>query len=135
MATGHGGDITFGTTAVSLNIVEIVPPNVQCDDIAKPHLGLTKGDNIPYEPGDLNEGDVLEVICEDDHDTVVGTRVVETITITKPLQTGDASARTRAFSGYINSEQDSAMRTSERALKTLRIKVAGNFTETAAVAS
>lgn len=135
MSTGISGAFTLGTTGLSANIISITPPNEQVDaDIALPHLGLSKGDNIPYIPGDLKEGDEFTIEVENNHNTdiPVGT-ATETCTWTKPLN-GNTTAANWAFPGYVKSVQESPNEISERSTITLVVKVAGAVTKTAAVA-
>lgn len=133
MATGLKGDFTLGTTGLTANIISITPPNEAVDaDIALPHLGLDKGDYIPYEPGDLKEGDEFVLEVENDHDTDIDTDTdTQTCTWTKPIA-GNSVAASWAFDGYIKNVQESANEVSERSTISLTIKVAGEVTKTAA---
>lgn len=130
MATGHGSAITFGTSGYTLPLISLTPSEETVADIEEPHLGLDEGDNIPYSPGDLVEGGQYEAVLEDDRDTFIALRAIETITWTKPLNSGDTTAASRAFDGYINKVQNNQQATSERSTITVGIKVAGNFTDT-----
>jgi hypothetical protein len=128
--------MTFGTSGITLDVISITPASPEVDeDIALPTLGLDAGDNIPYEPGDLVEGGEYVVELADDHDTDIALRTVETITYTKPLQSGDSAAASRAFDGYIKKVEESNAAISERATITVTVKVAGDVTWTAATAS
>lgn len=131
MPTGHTSDFTLATTGLSLPIIDVTPPNEQCEDIAEPHLGLALGDNIPYSPGDLVEGDEFTLLLATDHNTSLSTRVVETCTWTKPIAAGNTTADTWVFTGYIKSVQEGSMRSSERSTITIVVKVASNVVKTA----
>ena len=131
-STGHSSSIAFGTSSISANVVSIDPPEESVEDIALPHLGLTALDNIPYEPGDLREGGEITCVFENDRDTSILTGVSETITWTKPLNSGDSTAANWAFTGYIKSVKEGTYQTGERLLTTVVAKVAGNVTKTAA---
>ena len=132
MPTGQKSTFTFGTTGLSLDIISIDPPNESVDDIPLPHLGLDLGDYIPYEPGDLVEGDEFTLELANDMDSDIGLRTIETMTWTKPVQSGDSSGATWAFDGYIKSAKENSFETSERATITVVVKVADEVTKTAA---
>lgn len=148
MPTGHLGSMTFATTAISLNVIEIDPPEESINDIAVPHLGLAKGSYMPYEPGELIEGGEYTITLADDNNTHFvdvdsassgstfekAIRVAQTITWTKPIAAGMSTAATRAFSGYVKSVKESSQKTGERNTITLKVKVAGNVTKTAGAA-
>lgn len=135
MATGHLGDMTWGTSAISLNIIEIQPPEESVEDIAEPHLGLAIGSYIPYSPSELKEGGEYTVILEDDNDTNIPIGTEETITWTKPPVPAKPVGATWAFTGYNKSAKASSQRTGERNTIEVKIKVAGEVTKTAAAAS
>lgn len=135
MPTGQKATFTFGTSGITLDIISITPASPSVEDVALPTLALDAGSNIPYEPGDLVEGGEYVVVFADDHDTDISLRTVETMTYTKPLQEGDATAASRAFDGYIKQVEDNDAATSERATVSATVKVAGDVTWTAATSS
>lgn len=130
MPTGQQSSMTFGTSGITLDVISIEPNEESVEDIALPHLGLDAGSIIPYEPGDLVEGGEYTVELADNHDTQIATRVVETITYTKPIASGNTTAATKEFDGYIKSVKESNKATSERATITVVVKVAGEITVT-----
>lgn len=132
MSTGQTSSFTFGTTGLSLPIINISPNQESVEDIAKPHLGLARGSKIPYDPGDLVEGGEFTLELENDLDSDIPLRTKETMTWTKPLNAGDSTAAAWSFEGYIKSSQENDMATSERATITLVVKVAGDITKTPA---
>lgn len=132
MATGQGSSFTFGTSGITLPVISIEPPEESIDDIAAPHLGLTVGDNIPYDPSDLQEGGEYSLTFENDRDTVIATRVKETCTWTKPINAGDTTAAKWVFTGYIKSVKENNYATGERATIAVVVKVASNVVKTAA---
>lgn len=132
MATGHLGDFTWGTDAVTLSIIEIQPPEESVQDIAEPHLGLAIGDNIPYSPSELKEGGEYTIILEDNNDTNITMRTKQTCTWTKPPVTGKPNGATWAFTGYNKSVKHSSQKTGERNTIEVKVKVAANVTKTAA---
>jgi hypothetical protein len=132
MPTGHSSSFTFGASAVTLDIISIDPPEESTEDVALPHLGLDEGAYIPYEPGDLVEGGEYSIEMANDMDSDIPIGTVETMTWTKPLQTGDTTAANWSFSGYIKSVKENAFETSQRATITVVVKVAGEVTKNAA---
>lgn len=132
MPTGQTSSFTFGTSGITLDIISIDPPQEEVTDIELPHLGLSVGDYLPYEPGDLIEGGEYSIEFANDMDSDIPLRTNETMTWTKPLQSGDTTAASWAFSGYIKSVQENSFATSERATITCVVKVAGDVTKTAA---
>lgn len=149
MPTGHLGSMTFATVAISLNIISIDPPEEGVAvDIPTPYLALAKGSYIPYEPGELLEGGEYKVVLADDNNTQFvdvdsassgGTfkkaiRLLQTVTWTKPIAAGMASAATRAATMYIKTVKEGQQATGSRNTIELTLKVAGNVTKTAGAA-
>lgn len=149
MPTGHLGSMTFATTAISLNIISIDPPEeAVAVDIATPYLGLAKGSYIPYEPGELLEGGEYTVVFADNNNTqfvdvdsassgatfVKAIRLLQIVTWTKPIAAGMSTAATRAGTMYIKSVKEGQQQTGSRNTIEVKIKVAGNVTKTAGIA-
>jgi hypothetical protein len=132
MATGHLGSFTFGTNAISLNIIEIQPNEESVEDIAEPHLGLAIGAYIPYSASELIEGGEYTLILADDNDTNITVRVTQTCTWTKPPVPSKPNGATHVFPGYIKAAKSSTQKTGERNTIEVKVKVAGNVTKTAA---
>lgn len=132
MPTGQKASLTFGTSGFTLDVISITPASPSVEDVALPTLDLDAGSNIPYEPGDLVEGGEYVVVLADDHETDISLRTIETITYTKPLQSGGTTAASRAFDGYIKQVEENEAATSERATITVTVKVAGDVTWSAA---
>lgn len=142
MPTGHKGSWTFGTAGVSLNLISIKPARPSVSDIALPHLGLSEGDNVPYEAGELVEGGEYELQFADDNNTQVVHKnqtgsgatfkkiigLLQTMTWTKPPASGLTNGATRAFSGYVKEGGEDDQMTGQRNTITVKIKVAGNLT-------
>ena len=131
MSTGHSSAMTFATTGITLPIVSIDPPEEAVEDIAAPHLGLSVGDNIPYDPSELVEGGEYTVELANDLDTSIAPGTKETITWTKPVASGNTVAATWAFTGYIKSVKEAIYKTAERNIISIVVKVASNVTKTA----
>ncbi len=148
MPTGHLGSMTFATTAIALNVIDIDPPEETVSDIALPYLGLAKGSYMPYEAGELLEGGEYTITLADDNNTQfvdvsdagVGAtfekaiRLPQTITWTKPIATGMSSGATRVFPGYVKSVKESSQKTGDRNTIVLKVKVAGNVVKNAGAA-
>lgn len=131
--TGQTSAITFGTSGISATLVSIDPPEESIADIALPDLSLARGDYLPYSPGDLVEGGEYTLSFVNDFDTTieVGT-ATETITWTKPLDSGDTTAANWSFPGYVKSVKEEMYETDQRGLISVVVKVAGQVTKTAA---
>lgn len=132
--TGQTSSVTFGTSAITATLISIDPPEEAITaDIALPTLALARGDYLPYSPGDLVEGGEYTLQFVNDFDTTisVGT-ATETITWTKPLNSGDTTAANWAFPGYIKSVKEDSYETDTRGTITVVVKVAGDVTKTAA---
>lgn len=132
MATGQTSTFTFGTSAITLPVISISPPNESCENIALPHLGIALGSYIPYAAGDLVEGDEFTITMDNNQDTTIALRVAETMTWTKPTPAGKSAGANWAFTGYISSVQEGEYATSERSTLDVVVKVAGAVTKTAA---
>lgn len=133
-ATGQTSAMSFGTSGITATIISIDPPEEAVTaDIAKPDLSLSRGDYMPYEPGDLKEGGEFTVTFVNDFDTTIETATAtETITWTKPLQSGDTTAANWSFPGYVKSVKEETYETDTRGVITAVVKVAGEVTKTAA---
>ena len=132
--TFFGGSITFGTSTVdNIDIISGSRSGLSVDSIDVSHAGTT-GDNKPYIPGDLNEGgsysfDVIYDPDDDDMDALIG--VSQTITVTYPLKSGDTTAASCAFTGWIES-WDEDLPIDDKMTGTLVLKIASDVTKTAA---
>ena len=131
--TGQTSAITFGTSAVTADLVSIDPPEESITDIALPTLALARGDYLPYSPGDLIEGGEYSLTFVNDFDTSVSVgTATETITWTKPLDSGDTTAANWSFPGYIKSVKEETYETDTRGTISVVVKVAGEVTKTPA---
>lgn len=130
--TFHGGSVTLGSSGITLKIIEASYSGGSTAAIATPHAGLTTGDNIPYIPADLNEGGTLDLTVELDPDQELEGQsgVVHSITHTYAIPSGQSSAATKVFSGFIVDYSES-LPIDDRITATVSIKVAGNITFTA----
>ena len=105
---GQGITITFGTTSVTLNLLDVTMSGVTRTDIETSDQDTTGYMN--YIPSTLAEGGTF--VCNvnwnlNDHNALMvaaTTAAAETITFTYPkVNSADATAPTDAFTGYINS--------------------------------
>lgn len=129
--TFFGGTLAFSTSSFTVDILEISRSGVSVADIETSHAS-TSGGYKTYMPADLIEGGTYEVtIAHDPDDDVEGQiKVVQTITHTYPLPSGQSTAADKEFSGYINS-YDEALPVDDQMTATITIKVAGAVTTTA----
>lgn len=136
MPTGHSGTWSFGTSGYTNDVISIDPAEETRDSIPLPHLGITKGEVVPKEAGDLVEGGTYTIEIADDQRTFQATSgTTEVMTWTKPLQSGDSTAASVAFPGLIVGIAPGTQATSERATVSLTVDVAGTVTKTTAAES
>src|SRR5687767_1055724 len=105
---GHGIAIVFGTSGFQGYIVGCRRSGAEREDVETTHAGTTdvSGTDVSsaktFEPSDLyDEGEVELDIHHDPNNVVPIRKPKETITITYPLRTGQATAANYAFSGYV----------------------------------
>lgn len=132
MTTGQTSTFTFGTTGLTLGIISIDPPEESVEDIETPTLDQSVGDYKLFDPSDLIEGGEFTLELENDMNSDIPLREKETLTWTKPLQSGDSTPASWSFPGYIKKVKENSFETSERATITVAVKVAGEITKTAA---
>lgn len=130
-STGHKAAITYATSSITLPLITLEPNQESVEDVALPHLGLTAGSIIPYDPGDLKEGGEYKAVHQNDFDSFPAIGVKETITLTKPVAAGNTTGATEAFTGYIKSKKENTYESSKRSTVELVIKIAGAITKTA----
>ena len=133
----RGATVVFGTSSFAFHIKGISQDGVECDDIETSYIGTAAVGansigNKTFIPSDLVDGGEITLTGDFDPDQLppVG-GVVETITLTFVLITGDGSAANYAFSGYVKSAAfDGTI--GEEISGTIVVKVAGTITRTAA---
>ncbi len=130
---GTGSSIAFGTnTTNNENLISLNLPEQVREALETTHLGTT--DAKTYKPAKLKDvGDIQAVF---DYDISKDPMILddeETVTITLPLLTGQASAATIAFTGFVIAEggQEFVNGTLMRLNRTF--KVDGDLTITQAV--
>lgn len=102
-ATGHGRTIAFGTSSFVGSMHFIGGTEQTREPIEDSHLALTSGSERTYVPGDLIEPGQFDLRYQYDQSAGVFppiTGAAETITITEPLKTGEATAATLAGTGF-----------------------------------
>lgn len=127
---GTGATVTFATTSFTSDLISLTLPERARDAIDTSHLGSTIVKTA--KPGKLV--DPGEVSMEFDHNPAAVKLIknaAETITIAYPLQTGELTAATLAFTGFATSEGGENFTIGERITTKLTFKVTSDFTFTA----
>ena len=103
---GTGATVTFGTSSRTFNIVSVGHDDIGRESIETTHRGTTSARSfIPgdlYDPGGLE----LEIQLDPNLDTTnipPFDQAAETITVTQPVQSGDATAGKIAGTGFVQS--------------------------------
>jgi len=98
--TGNGATLALGTTGAVGNVRNIGEIAKELGKIETSHLGTTG--QKTYIPDDLEEPGEVEFEVEwTTTTTLPSTGVVETLTITYPKRTGEATAANHAGTGFI----------------------------------
>jgi len=99
---GTGTTIAFATSSFTAEVMNLNGNDMTRPDIDTSHMGTTGYKT--YIPGKLLEGGAIEMEINFDPDaTPPLSGAAETITITFPLPSGQATPADVEFSGYINS--------------------------------
>lgn len=124
--TGHGGSITFGTSARSLNWMTIEPGERSRPAVDITHLGST---TPTYMVGDLEEPGEITVTFQFDPAGTAGwyatSTASETVTITWPVAPGGTSAATYAGTGIVTKVKFPTLQTSQVQTGDMTIKWTG----------
>jgi hypothetical protein len=123
--TGHGATLTLSASTGAYKIRKIVGLKASIPVVNISHLGTTGQQETM--PGDLEELDELQI--EIVFEAVLGlpaTGVVETVTVTFPLQSSGAStAANLAGTGYITSRKFPDLETNTEMIGMITIKYDG----------
>ena len=101
---GTGTTITFGTSSRAFDIVSVDHGGITRESIDMSHLGTSSGRPFTvsdtYDPGELT----VELLLDPNFDVLTlppYDQVAETVTVTVPKQSGDATAGTFAATGLV----------------------------------
>ena len=126
---GTGATIVFGTSGFAGEITGFSAPNESRVSIDVSHLAST---SMTYIPGDLVEGGEVSLDLNFNPDYAVPVSgAAETITISYALRSGDSTASTWAFTGFVTDHTPSVP-FEDRMTATVTIKVSGVVTKTLA---
>jgi len=106
--TFYGASILFGTSGFSYNIVgvnigSLETPALETSHIATTQAGVGQEGNATYIPGDIvRHGPMTLRIHWNPSLGVIPIAVVQTITITYPLVTGDLTAAYQTGTGFVS---------------------------------
>ena len=131
---GNTSTITFGTSGISLEILNFTSPGGSIEEIDMTHLGSTWQERKAGAVKMTGELTINAIYDPDDTNTTNGAidsalGVEETITITYPNPA--SSAATVAFSGFLKSYEPGEVTNDTRAEITLVVVVDGALTITA----
>lgn len=129
---GHSGSLTFGAggtnAGITLEIVNISPPERSVEDIDTSHLGTTT--DRTYQAGELAEGGEVSVTVHYDPSNEPTLGGSDTITITYPLLSGQTTAAELEFTGYCKTFNRGEIASNTKPEGALTIKVSGDVTLT-----
>ena len=126
--TGFGITITFDTGFLA-EIIDVTLPESARESIDTSHTATTDG-MMTFIPSDLIDNGDLEVELNFDEDASPPIDSdPETVTITFPLRTGNTTAATWAFTGFMTNYAPAAP-IDDRMTATATIKVTGAITIT-----
>jgi hypothetical protein len=127
--TGHGGTITFATSARALNWLTIDPGERSRPPIDITHLAST---TPTYMVGDLEEPGEMTVTFQWDPAGSTAwyatSTVTETVTITWPVAPGGTTAATYAGTGMVTRIKFPTLQTNQVQTGELTVKWAGGTT-------
>lgn len=125
-----GTSVAFATSGFAMNIDSIEPPNSSREAINTSHLGTTSSHT--FTPSDLVDNGELNFNGHFDPDLVPPRNgAAEQITITWPLESGESTAATWVFSGFLTNYQPTGSN-EEKATCTATFKITGDITQNAA---
>lgn len=127
--TGTGATVAFATTSFAAQILDIAAPNESRPDVDTTHLNSTARTSMPgdlVDPGTMT----LEVAFNPDSAVPIN-QPAENITITWDLRSGDSTASSWQFTGYVT-ESSPAVPLEERMTATITIRVTGAIAKTLA---
>lgn len=128
---GTGASISFGTSGFAADLISLTLPEFTREAIETTHLGTTGAKT--FKSAKLyTVGDIAATFDHDPSETNMVTQDAETITITYPLQSGEATAKTLAFTGFAMSSGGEEMTVDNRMITSITIKAQGAITETPA---
>lgn len=119
--TGNGWTLTLATTGAIGNIISMTGFDQVLPEVDDSHLGTA--DVAENMPGDLEDPGEFEVEVEFDTSEDQPSRgVVETITVTSKLRTGESTAAKWAGTGYIKSVKTPDAKNNERSIYKVKIR-------------
>lgn len=130
---GTGITVVFATSAFTAEIVDVGGPGRSRESVNISHQGTTGAHVfIPATLVDNGEFTLDLHFDPDDEPPINGPN--ETITITWPKVSGDATAATWAFSGHVTGHEPTGT-LEDKMTASVTIKVSGDITKVAATAS
>ena len=128
---GTGATIAFAISSFTADLISLTLPDKAREAIDTTHLGTTGAKT--YKPAKLKT--VGDISCEFDHNPEANDltdNVIETITISYPLLSGQSTPTRLVFSGFVISQGGEEMKVDQRMVTKVTIKVSGDITITPA---
>ena len=127
---GTGATITFATSAYTAEWLDIQLPDTARDPLETTHLGTTTAKT--FQPAKLYDpGEVSVTVHHDPSLALLISSVAEVITVTYPLETGESTAATAVFTGFVTGQGGETFKVGELIATKLKIKVTGAIAFTA----
>ena len=126
---GTGATITFATSGFTAECTNIQLPELARESLETTHLGTTTAKT--FKPAKLYDaGEVTVTVFHDPAADLIISEEPETITITYPLETGQTTAATVSFTGFVTGQGGETFKVGELMSTNLKIKVTGEITPT-----
>lgn len=130
---GQGWSITFGTSSYAANLIKISLPDETRGEIDRTHQGSTVMTTDPATVIDPGESSI-EFEWDPEQPDLVGASA-ETITITAPLMTGQATAGYYEADGFVKSQKHGDIDNGAKIVTTITVRWRERLTWTDAVDS
>ncbi len=126
---GSGATLTFGTTAVALDVLTLQGSGMSREALDITNLGTTVAK--VYTPSDLYDpGEISATFQYNPNTRAPFNAVAETITITYPVPSGSNNAATEASSGFVTSFDPGSLESGTIMMGSCTIKRTGAITFT-----
>jgi hypothetical protein len=123
---GTGTTITFATSAFTAEVIDIQHPELSRESLETTHLGTTTAKT--FQPSKLHDPGECSITVHhdpaDEASDLIG-EDPEVITITYPLESGQSTAATKVFTGFVTSVGGESMKVGELMQTKLTIKITG----------
>jgi hypothetical protein len=126
---GTGATIAFATSGFTAECTNIQLPERARESLETTHLGTTTAKT--FKPAKLyDSGEVTVTVFHDPAADLLIGEEPEQITITYPLETGQSTAATAVFTGFVTGQGGESFKVGELMSTNLKIKVTGAIVTT-----